>query len=116
VALSLLETLKNLPFDNANLAFTGATPGNLNSATARTFTAANLPEMQSLLQQGAAAGTVVDHSGITYQLSWAVQDNLVPADPTKTLNKTIRVYMTWNSPMGQNNLQMTTVKYNNISL
>jgi hypothetical protein len=67
---------------------------------------------------GAVAGTVVDHSGITYQLSWAVQDNPVdPADPGgDRTGKTIRVFMIWNSPMGQNRLETTTVKYNNIDL
>jgi len=124
VALTLMETLKDLPFDDANLNFTptgGAAPGDLVQATARTFTTvANFPRMGAFVQMpaGAVPGTVVDHSGITYQLSWAVRDNPVdPADPTgDRTGKTIRVFMTWNSPMGQNRLEMTTVKYNNIDL
>lgn len=124
VALALMETLKDLPFDDANLDFTGnggVAPGDLTQATARTFTTvANFPRMGTFVQMpaGSAAGTVVDHSGITYQLSWAVQDNPVdPADPTgDRMGKTIRVFMIWNSPMGQNRLEMTTVKYNNIKL
>lgn len=119
VAFSLLETLKELPFDNPNLVETVALPNALaNDANARTFTAASLPEMQPLIQMpaGAVAGTIVDRSGITYQLSWAVQNNPVPAEPTVTLNKTIRVFMTWTSQMGLNRLEMTTIKYNNIKL
>lgn len=122
VAQALLETLKDLPFDDANLNFTGAAaPGDLLPATARTFTtAANFPRMAAFVQMpaGAAAGTVVDKSGITYQLSWAVQDNPAdPADPTgKKTGKTIRVFMTWNSPMGQNRLEITAIKYNNVNL
>ena len=117
IALSLLESFKELPFTNANLACTGATPGSLaNDANARTFTAGTLPEMQSLIQVpvAAAAGTIVDRAGITYQLSWAVQDRILASG--QILNKTIRVFMTWNTPMGQNRLEMTTVKYNNVSL
>jgi len=117
VALSLLETLKEVPFTNANLACTGASPGTLlNDANARTFTAAALPEMQSLIQvpAAAAAGTIIDHAGITYQLSWAVQDRILATG--ETLNKTIRVFMTWNTALGQNRLEMTTIKYNNTSL
>ena len=118
VATSLLETLKELPFTDANLSRTGAPPGSLvNDANARTFTAASLPAMQSLIQMpaGAAAGTVVDRAGITYQLSWVVQDRILATG--ETLDKTIRVFMTWNSPMGgQNRLEITTVKYNNVSL
>jgi len=117
VAFSLLETLRQLPFDDPNLAETTASPGVLvNDANDRTFTAAGFPEMQSFIQLPAAAvaGTIVDRSGIIYQLSWDVQDRILTSG--ETLNKTIRVFMTWNSPMGQNRLEMTTIKYNNISL
>ncbi len=117
VALSLLETLKELDFDDPNLAETVASPGALaNDGNERTFTAADFPEMNALIQfpAGAAAGTIVDQSGITYNLSWDVQDRLLPTG--EILNKTIRIYMTWNSPMGQNRLEMTTIKYNNIDL
>ena len=115
VALSLLETLKELPFDNTNLVQTIASPGALaQDANDRTFTAAGFPQMQLLVLPGGAAGSVIDRSGITYQLSWDVQNRLLPTG--EILNKTIRVFMTWNSLLGQNRLEMTTVKYNNISL
>lgn len=122
VALALMETLKDLPFDDANLDFTGnggVAPGDLVQATARTFTTvANFPRMSPFVASVPVAGSIVDRSGITYQLSWAVQDNPVdPADPAgDRTGKTIRVFMTWNSPMGQNRLEMTTIKYNNIDL
>lgn len=120
IAVALLETLKDLPFDDANLNFTGAAaPGDLVQATARTFTTnANFPRMAPFIASVPTAGSIVDRSGITYRLSWAVQDNPVDAiDPTGDRpGKTIRVFMTWNSLMGQNRLEMTTVKYNNIDL
>lgn len=117
VAIAFLETVKEIPFDDALLNRTGASPGSLaNDANARTFTVANFQNlpMLSLVQVGAAAGTVVDRSGITYRLSWAVQDNFLATG--EILNKRIRVFMTWNTLMGNNRLEMTTIKYNNISL
>lgn len=115
VAISLLEILKELDFDNPNLAQTVASPGALaQDANDRIFTAAGFPQISSLIQPGGVAGSIIDRSGITYQLSWDVQDRLLPSG--ETLNKTIRVFMNWNSLIGQNNLVMTTVKYNNISL
>lgn len=112
VALSVLETLKALPFDDANLV---ATPS-LTSVGARTYTEAGLPELQTVLDvpAGAAAGTVVDNSGLTYQLSWAVQDTILATGENPY--KTVRVFMTWASPFGQNRLVMTAVKYRNITL
>ena len=119
VALALLETLKELPFDDANLNRTGPSPGTLlNDANARPLTAAILPNLPMLafLQVGANAGEVVDQSGITYRLSWAVQDTFLDLAQTTTQNKTIRVFMSWNTPMGRNQLEMTTIKYNNVKL
>ena len=117
VVLSLLETFKRIDFDNPNLAQTTASPGALvrGDGDDTTFTAATFPEMQALIQQpaGAVAGTIIDQAGITYQLSWDVQDIVLAGGGT---HKTIRVYMTWNSLMGPNSLEMTTIKYNNISL
>lgn len=112
VALSVLETLKALPFDDASLV---ATPS-LTSVGARTYTEAGLPELKTVLDvpAGAAAGTVVDNSGLTYQLSWAVQDTILATGENPY--KTVRVFMTWASPFGQNRLVMTAVKYRNITL
>lgn len=114
VATSLLETLRELDFDDANLVQTSSNLVQDNDD--RTFTAAAFPEIQSLIQipTGAAAGTIIDQAGITYQLSWDVQN--VSLAGGATLQKIIRVYMTWNSLKGQNHLEMSTIKYNNISL
>lgn len=137
ISLALLETMKNLPFANANLVQTNATVNELmlvanqpsavssaqelqtliNNGRVRTFTPANLPEMQSLIQLPAGAaptGTVIDHSRISYQLAWAVQDQSLPTG--EIFNKTVWVFMTWNTPIGRNTLHMTTIKYNNGSL
>ena len=129
VALALLETLKELPFDDANLTATTATLAELEAVTTRaqlqalidggkvaTFTAAGLPAMQPFVQvpAAAAAGTVVDRAGVNYQLAWAVQDQVIAGGVT--LDKTIWVFMHWNSPMGQNRLRMTTLKYSNVPL
>ena len=129
VALALLETLKELPFDDANLTATTATLAELEAVTTRaqlqalidggkvaTFTAAGLPAMQPFVQvpAAAAAGTVVDRAGVNYQLAWAVQDHVIAGGVT--LNKTIWVFMHWNSPMGQNRLRMNTLKYSNVPL
>lgn len=112
VAVSVLETLKALPFDDANLVETPS----LTSVGARTYTEAGFPELNTVLNvpAGAAAGTVVDNSGLTYQLSWAVQDTILPTGENPY--KTVRVFMTWASPVGQNRLVMTAVKYRNITL
>ena len=129
VAMALLETLKELPFDDANLTATTATLAELEAVTTRaqlqalidggkvaTFTAAGLPAMQPFVQvpAAAAAGTVVDRAGVNYQLAWAVQDQVIAGGVT--LDKTIWVFMHWNSPMGQNRLRMTTLKYSNVPL
>ena len=136
VALALLETLKELPFDDANLTATTATLAELEAVTTRaqlqalidggkaaTFTAAGLPAMQPFVQvpAAAAAGTVVDRAGVSYQLAWAVQDHdiviMTSTGPeTITIDKNIWVFMHWDSPMGQNRLRMTTLKYSNVPL
>ena len=129
VAMALLETLKEIPFDDANLDATSATLDELEAVATRaqlqtlidggkmaTFTGAGLPAMQPFVQMpaGATAGTVVDRAGVSYQLAWAVQDHVIAGGVT--LDKTIWVFMHWNSPMGQNRLRMTTLKYSNVSL
>ena len=129
VALALLETLKDLPFDDDDLDATTATLAELEAVDNRaqlqalidagkvsTFVAANLPEMQPFVQvpAAAAAGTVLDRAGITYQLAWAVQDHVLATG--ENLDKTIWVFMHWDSPTGQNRLLMTTLKYSNVPL
>ncbi len=111
-ALSLMETLKQLPMNDPTLDPTGAAPGSLEAADARVFTAASLTDVKldKLLSIPAAAapGFVMDNSGLVYRLSWAVRDRV---EGTKTLNKTIRVFMDWNTTAGRNRLEMTTTTY-----
>jgi len=122
VSLALLETLKEMDFAdparaNYPLTETIASPGALlNDGNENVFTLADFPEMAFIIQAvaGAAAGTVIDRFGVTYQLSWDVQDSTLGTGETPY--KCIRVYMTWNSSRGQNRLEMTTIKYNDISL
>lgn len=129
VALALLETLKELPFDDANLVATSATLAELEAVDTQlqlqalidvdkvsTFVAADLPAMQPFVQvpAGAVDGTVVDQAGIRYQLAWAVQDHVLATG--ENLNKNIWVFMHWNSPAGQNRLRMATLKYSNVPL
>lgn len=117
IAVSLLETLKELPFDDPNLAQTVASPNALiNDASNRRYVAGNFPRMAPFIASVPTAGAVVDRAGITYNLSWAVQDNILPAVPPHTPSKIISVFMTWNSAMGQNRVEMTTAKYKNIKL
>lgn len=116
VSLALLETFRRLDLGNANLAPTTATVNELLNVSTRqqlqalitngkirTFAAAGLPEMQPLINVpagGVPAGTIIDHSGISYQLAWAVQDQaLLDGSP---LNKNIWIIMIWDSPMGVN--------------
>jgi hypothetical protein len=72
--------------------------------------------MESLVQvpAGAVAGTIIDKAGITYQMAWAVVDQNLATG--QTLYKTLWVFLYWNSMMGHNRLQTTTVKYNNVQL
>ncbi len=118
VAISLLETLKNLDFDDPILNETTPSPGVLvNDGNDIVFTTVAFPEMATIINEKASAppGTVTDNSNFSFVLSWDVQDRKLPTSG-ESISKTIRVYMTWNTLMGQNRLQMTTVKYNNVSL
>jgi len=129
LALALLETLKELPFDDTSLTATTASLAELEAVDTRaqlqalidtgkvsTFTAAALPAIQPFVQvpAGAVAGTVVDRAGISYQLAWAVQDHVLATG--ENLDKTIWVFMHWDSSTGQNRLRMTTLKYSNVPL
>ena len=129
VALALLETLKELPFDDPNLAATTATLAELEAINSyaglgaliaagkvHTFTAAGLPAMQPFLEvrPGAAAGDVVDRAQIGYRLAWAVQDHVLASG--ETLDKTIWVFMNWQTTARERGLQMTTLKYSNVPL
>jgi type IV pilus assembly protein PilV len=111
IAISLLETLKELPFNDANLTQTVTSPNALvNDGTTRKYTATEFSRMDPFIASVSTTGAIVDRSGITYNLSWAVQEGAAGA------SKVITVFMTWNSTMGQNRVEMTTTKFRNIKL
>ncbi len=118
IATALIETLQYIPFDDASLSPTGSGNGQLvnNAAVVHTYTADSLPSMLNSLVKvptGAPAGTIVDRAGITYRLSWAVQDVL---NGGRAVNKNIRIFLRWSTPYGENHLEFTTAKYANVSL
>lgn len=117
LSISLLETMKQIDFDNPNLLGTGDLILNNNE---RSFDQNTFPELQSQLNHpiGTAAGIVIDNAGLNYRLFWDVNDIIDPDDPTATriLEKTIRVYISWDAFLGENSLEMTTTKYRNITL
>lgn len=134
VAISVLETLKEMPFDDANLQQTHAAANLLpNTAAAamadaqvRRLDAARLATLPPMLRNvyrigGTVANPVLTAIGAgasagsqTYQVAWAVFDNVLPGGEIPS--KTIRVYQIWTTAMGGGTSIMTTVKYNNIAL
>ena len=133
VATSFLEVLQELPFGDPNLAATGpqlsCSAGNPNSVVTNTnatlYKATNFSSQQQLqikniVQQanGAPAGTVTDQAGHTFQLSWTVQNCTFTSGSAAgdTPIMAITVFMNWGSLMGNNQLQITTLKYNNSAL
>lgn len=118
IAIALIETLQHIPFNDPSLAATVSTPGELaNDANAHTYASDSLPDMLDALIEippGSPAGTIVDRSGIRYTLSWAVQD--AADNEGNPINKTIRIFMFWDTPAGQNRLEFTTTKYSNVAL
>lgn len=129
VAISLMETLKNLPFTDANLTQTHATvallPANAAAAAAdaacRQLNAASLAAMPMLANVYQVAGGQVTTIGAgasagrhAYTIFWAVVDNVLPGGEIPS--KTIRVYQTWGTALGGGTSEITTIKYNNIVL
>lgn len=129
VALALMETLKELNFDDNILNKTLATKDELTTITTSqqlqkfidagkltTFKDSDLAKMKEIISKPATAtnGTVVDKSGIQYTLAWAVLDNVT--ENSKSIGKTIWLFIYWNSLMGQNKVSMTTLKYKNTPL
>lgn len=129
VAISVLETLKALPFSDPNLVETHATlaltpqtaAAAMADAAIRRLDAATLATMPMLTNVYRIAGGAVTTIGAgtsagshTYQIAWAVVDNELPGGEIPS--KTIRLYQTWGTAMGGGSSEMTTVKYNNAGL
>lgn len=110
LATSLLEELKSLPFDDPVLDQTSV---NLeNDGSAHTFDPDDFDDLAGLLALD--NGQLVDNTNRRFTVSWAVADNSLPG--LETPSKTIRLFMNWDSMLGNNRLEITAVKYNNISL
>ncbi|MDD2464690.1 MAG: prepilin-type N-terminal cleavage/methylation domain-containing protein [Desulfobulbus sp.] len=129
VTLALMETLKDLNFDDNILNKTLATRAELTTITTaqqlqnlidagklNTFKESDFAQMKEIIIKPATAtnGTVVDKSGIQYTLAWAVLDNVT--ENSKSIGKTIWLFMYWDSLMGPNKILTTTLKYKNTPL
>jgi type IV pilus assembly protein PilV len=127
IATSFLEILKEMPFTDVNLVSTGndllssaANPAGVVSTQTTGYLANNFngnpqqQQIQTFIHQpnGAPAGEIYDNSGHLYTLTYAVQDYTL-TETGGTPTKLITVYMTWKTNMGQNSLQMSTIKPNN---
>lgn len=135
VAISVLETLKELPFGDPNLVETHATialmPNTpaaalaLASPNIHRLDAATLATMPMLANVYRIGGTPADPQvttigagasagSHTYQIAWAVVDNDLPGGEVPS--KTIKLYQVWGTAMGGGSSEITTVKYNNVAL
>jgi type IV pilus assembly protein PilV len=122
VALAVLEELKRLPFNDAALAAGGGdldagrapqgaapTPGNADHL----FIPANFPGLTNSFTVN--GNTIVDGNGRRYQLFYNVlRPTITIGTDTFTPTCTIRLFVYWNTPMGQSFVELTTVKYNNV--
>jgi prepilin-type N-terminal cleavage/methylation domain-containing protein len=124
VALAVFEELKRLPFDDPNL--TGN--GNLDAGKAPTggdpnpdvadhlFDPDQLPVLGNSYQVD-AVGRLLDGTDKPFQIFWNIdRPVIVVGAQTYTPSCTIRLFMYWDTPLGQNHIEMTAVKYNNIDL
>ncbi|MCF6245800.1 MAG: prepilin-type N-terminal cleavage/methylation domain-containing protein [Desulfobacula sp.] len=120
IGLTFLEELKRLPFDSTSLT-TGAdldagkapAGGTPNPALAdHQYTAANLPSLANMFT---VDGTqIIDNAGNRFTLFWnVVTSSITVGTDTFTPFGTIRLFMYWNTPAGQNSLNITMVKFNN---
>ncbi len=121
VALSVLEELKRLPFDDPNLdpgadldAGRAPSGGAPNPAAAdHLYTPANFPALSGIFQ---VSGTdLITPTGKRYQLFWNVlKPSIVIGGDTFTPYCTIRLFVYWDAMMGTNSICMTTIKFNNL--
>jgi len=132
VALSIMETIKELGFNNDNIKEKNV-PVDIDDLAAvstrqelqnlidadklTTFDATDFPQLEEIISKpsGATDGTVVDKSGVQYTLAWAALDNMKD-DDGNVIGKTIWLLMYWDSLMGTNKVQMTSLKYKNAAL
>jgi type IV pilus assembly protein PilV len=125
IALTFLEELKRLPFDDVNL--TGSAGADLDAGiapaggaptpadAAHVYTAANLPFLTNMYQ---TSGTdILDTTGKVFQIFWNVDRSPVTiGTSTYTPFCTIKLFVYWNTPLGRNHVIITAIKYNNIKV
>ncbi len=123
VALSVIEELKRLPFDdvnlnaganlNAGMAVAGGAPTPNNAD--HLYIPAQLPLLSNIYQVN---GTdLVDSSGTRYQVFWNVDKTPVVIGTDSFIPFcTIRLFMYWDTPLGTNHLEVTAYKYSNIDI
>lgn len=120
IALTFLEELRRIPFDDANLTAgtdldAGKAPSGGNPVPANAdhqYDPENFPALSSMYQVN--NNNIVDESGKEFQLFWNVTTNSITIGTnTNTLFCTIRLFMYWNTMMGMNSLSITTIKFNN---
>ena len=126
VALSFMEELKRLPFDDPNLTNTngnglaGLNDGsNIGGETVdplsadHQFVQANFPNFQNIYTL--EGGKIVDKSGRRYQLFWNTDKGPVVAGSPPAFCK-ISLFVYWRTLMGPQHLCLTSIKYNNIKI
>lgn len=120
IALTFLEELKRLPFDDTNLTAgadldAGKAPAGGNPIPANAdhqYVPATLPALSSMYTVN--GNNIVDRTGQQFQIFWNVQTTpIVVGTNTYTPVCIIRLFMYWDTQMGRNSLSITTLKLNN---
>jgi prepilin-type N-terminal cleavage/methylation domain-containing protein len=137
MALSFMEELKRLPFDDPNLINTRgngieglndgsnvgrpAPDGSYHvpggpidpSLADHQFVPEKFPNFQNTYR--IADGKIVDSSGRRYQIFWNT-DKGAAVDGTPPASCRISLFVYWQTMMGTQHLHLTSVKYNNIQI
>jgi type IV pilus assembly protein PilV len=122
LALSFLEELKRLPFNDTNLTNLNSTnlddgkteawagqplPGTVDHK----FIPANFPVFASNYQL--SGPNLIDNAGHRFLIFWNIDNSTAligsSGDPAYC---TIRLFVFWDGPMGKKHLEFTTIKYN----
>jgi len=120
IALTFLEELKRLPFDDTNLtAGTNLDAGKAPSGGSATpanadhqYIPANLPTLSNLYTVN--GNNIIDSLGNQFQIFWNVKKTPITVGTNTYIPFcTIRLFMYWNTSMGTNSLSITTIKFNN---
>ena len=126
IATALIECFQALPYNDRTLdgKQSSALPATASSGDKddyNYYVKGNSPKLDEMMKglithindEGAVMGI---GSRLRYTLKWAVQEEKQKVkDEDKSIRKNIRVFLNWNSPMGENRLEFTTTKYPNMS-